>query len=1326
MSSPVQPKKPRTRRLRRALAVVALGGLGLMTVGTIGGLVYLRTDDFQRRVVPLVSAAIAEQTGEQFDVDRMVVSVWPPAVLLEDAALVHPETGEVIVSAREVRAPLVLSSGGPGLGTLRLDGVRATLHIDKGTGLREFRGMKRGGNPLRRLPWQNLDITDTSLTLVFPDGQVDLTGLTVTPAGTLAHVDAELEVQFRDFYDSTAISWQDVQLGPTDIVIPDVALALNSLQTQGRAAVNLDGTLDVALSAHSDLVAFDALLGHPRSLSGTADVDVWLTGHPSDPVAEVTALVQGAGLAVPGAQVPVVHYRFGDVGASALVTKEGIDVIEALVCFRGLDRCHDPEDPDRVRATAFISKDLELSDGHVTAEGLSLAHILRSMDAAPNPWTDFSGDAEISVHGTLNPLFLEGPFDLAVANWRTTSGPVDQPGVSESLVLPRASARGNLAIYKDHLTIDAPVVRGPSSRGRANMYLGFGPKGPLDLNAELTQADLSDFRPLGDSELGGTGTLTGRLWGPFNKIQFDGSGDITDFTVIGIDWADQLQARLRSPDMKRIEVLDATARVGQTPYTGSYILGFDNPMWMDMDIEIPGGRVEDLVHLFLDLDGITGDVAGTLDLDGPLFDLDGEAHLVVADAELYGEHFDVGEGHGYMDTGLFTLDDLRLSRRNGAEGIVLRGGVDREWALDMEVVADGFALEHLGNLAGLDVPLTGTASLAARIDNTLFDPAPQGQLFIRSARYAGERIEDSSVSFETDYGVLRYTGRLFGGTVRAVGTLGLWGEQPYSMSAGLQRFSAGWLYPRGADGSDVTAEFTGVVNLDGNFGATPSPVGLSADLSQARIAWSTHVLNQTGPWHYEQTGDRFELTGIGLVGGDTRFTLTEGRGDANGIELRGEGDVDLDLLRLFTPGLQRSDGTARVSMSATGRGSAVDTIVDVDIEAELFRHESFPGSFEDIHGTVQATRDGYTLTDIEANLGGGRITAGGRIFAKQWTPHRWDLTTDARDVQLQWIDELPPAIGDAQLTFDGPVDALLLAGDVQINEMNFTDRIDWEDWVVEFGEWVAVDYVSLEEEGWFDIDVSVVADNTVTLRNNVAEGRASADLQFIGSTARPGMQGRVQVTDGVFFLQDREFVVDRGLLTWTDPWTWDPQLDFDLATDIRSRDTRYRVNYLVRGPFSNWRTETRSDPPLAQADINALLWFGATTDELEELGELPQALAQGVADFILTDLFITQGRGVTEEIRVFDRVELVTGVDSRGEYSPDPRLLVEKRYTDDVDITVTAELNPVQIDNQLVRAALRLSDQWSLSTWYASQQRDRVLSIGGAYGVDLRARWEVD
>jgi hypothetical protein len=38
----------------------------------------------------------------------------------------------------------------------------------------------------------------------------------------------------------------------------------------------------------------------------------------------------------------------------------------------------------------------------------------------------------------------------------------------------------------------------------------------------------------------------------------------------------------------------------------------------------------------------------------------------------------------------------------------------------------------------------------------------------------------------------------------------------------------------------------------------------------------------------------------------------------------------------------------------------------------------------------------------------------------------------------------------------------------------------------------------------------------------------------------------------------------------------------------------------------------------------------------------------------------------------------------------------------------------------------RIGGIWSLSGWYASLQRARVLPIGGAYGVDVTATWEVE
>ena len=227
---------------------------------------------------------------------------------------------------------------------------------------------------------------------------------------------------------------------------------------------------------------------------------------------------------------------------------------------------------------------------------------------------------------------------------------------------------------------------------------------------------------------------------------------------------------------------------------------------------------------------------------------------------------------------------------------------------------------------------------------------------------------------------------------------------------------------------------------------------------------------------------------------------------------------------------------------------------------------------------------------------------------------------------------------------------------------------------------------------------------------------------------RPGLAGLVEVKEGIAFLQDRQFRIDRGLIQFNDPWTWDPDLDFVLNTDIESREQRYRVDYEIYGPFSNWSSRTRSDPGLPQADVNALLWFGATTQDLEEMGALPSALTQAAADLILTDFLITGQAGDLggELPDLFDRIDLTTGVNGRGEYSPDPHLVVEKRLTDLGDIGLRWELNLVRPDDLFLTLDRRIGGIWSLRGWYASLQRDLVLPIGGAYGVDVTARWEAD
>jgi hypothetical protein len=494
-----------------------------------------------------------------------------------------------------------------------------------------------------------------------------------------------------------------------------------------------------------------------------------------------------------------------------------------------------------------------------------------------------------------------------------------------------------------------------------------------------------------------------------------------------------------------------------------------------------------------------------------------------------------------------------------------------------------------------------------------------------------------------------------------------------------------------------------------------------------RISWSDHVLNTPTPWKIHVDGAQYAFTDLGLKGGGTDAHLSLSGGDEMTVE--GGGVLDLDLLRAIVPGLTKANGQALFTVSALDAEPKTLAVVDMKVDAKLLQHESVPGTFEDVETTLQLTENRIDIGHVTGGLGGGEVSAQGIIDASGWRPQRYDLSMSIQDAQVQWVEELPPAIGNAVLAFDGPVDQLLLSGGVKIQDMTFSDRIEWEDWVVEYREAMLVDAATdYTEEPLFGLAIDIEAQDTIHLRNNVADGTAAAQLRVIGDTVRPGLTGTVEIKEGIAFLQDREFQINRGLMLFNDPWTWDPDLDFVLVTDILSREQRYRVDYQVYGPFSDWKTRTRSDPTLPQADVNALLWFGVTTEDLEEMGALPSALTQAAADLILTDFLIAgQAGDLGQDLPdLFDRIDVTTGVNGRGEYSPEPRLVIEKQLPELGDVELRWEMNLVRPDDLYLTVDKRIGGVWSLSLWYASLQRELVLPIGGAYGTDITARWESD
>ena len=1322
-------------------------------------LLFTQTQLFSRQAARLLEGILSELTGERALVGGVRVQPYYRRVVVEGIVLSHrdedPERdGQTILAIDQIVLVAGWQGRRPSLRLLEIDHPVIRLHYDT-DGLREFRALtsapaaEPAGPPADTFPWERLRVLGADLELEGQGIRLSVDDLDLTPDGgagsrAMSLNAGAISVDLGKLTQTASavhiagieVSPQGLRMPRFDIAFhpnlvrsgpgaPDVAPPLDhpptSLQVAGSATVSAQGPLAADLEVLADLPGWSAALSAPWQLLGQAQSDVELRGTIVKPE------IAGA-LSLTGFQAREL------TGAGNLVTYDPGQITAAFQVDGPLVWLK----PVRLGPTfgaIDVDGSIDLRTGSLQAtlsgEGVRFSDIMRRASGHPDAWIDFGADLEIAVAGTLDPLDLAGSFDLAAAGLRVADGSASDPGNASILAIPRLDLEGELRLHDDGIRIVAHHLHSGASHGAVTAFIGFHGYGPLDVQAEINPLDLSLLRPLDDVGLQGVGRLSARLAGPFDDLRVEGEGEFAGFQVLDIHFADVLVTTIKTDDFVHLELPRFQATAGRSLYTGSLMLAFEDTFWLDTSLLLQRAWLSDIAGMFLDIPGLEGEVDGTLSLLGDPYRLTGEGDLRLSNVDLFGEHFPTGAATGYMDDGVFTLDDLVLTRRDGAESLLARGSVGAGWAMNMEVVSGGLRLER-SDLIPDDVSLRGDLSLDARVGGTLFEPEPEGRLAVRDTWLFGERVADSTVRFETTSGVLSFGGNAAGEGLDLRGTLGLWDDQPYRVEATLDQFPVHAIWPEAVDGTPIEALASGRIAVGGTFGGdAPAPVDLSATLDEVSVSYGANHLTNPTAWRYTQHGKSFQAEGIALQGDGTDLSFGGWRSADGRSAFAGGGTLNLDLARAVVPDLQRAEGTAAVQLSVLGMGGAPpEPVVDIQVQDALIAGAWFPHPFEEISASVTARPDGFEILDMRGRLGGGSFVAGGRIDADGWVPTRYDLSAQLTDARVQYLDYLPPVVASGALSFDGPADDLLLSGDLNVSSMVFTDRINWEEWVTELSAQRLTSTASEAYGDYFSFDLALHADDTIRMRNNVADITGSAELRIVGDTSRTGMVGSVRVDpDGRVYIKDREFEVQRAELLFNDPYTYDPDLDIALKADVKGREQEYTIDYRVTGPYSDWTTQASSDPPLSQSDINALLLFGMTQEELERYGGLSTALVMEGGDLLAARLGIVQtlGDGIFQlEFFKLDRVDLVSGVGQRGRgsISSEVRLLAEKDLG--WDTTLILEQNLSDTSDTYLALDKMIARQLYARIYWASQQYGRSLSIGGAYGLDFNLRWELD
>ena len=440
------------------------------------------------------------------------------------------------------------------------------------------------------------------------------------------------------------------------------------------------------------------------------------------------------------------------------------------------------------------------------------------------------------------------------------------------------------------------------------------------------------------------------------------------------------------------------------------------------------------------------------------------------------------------------------------------------------------------------------------------------------------------------------------------------------------------------------------------------------------------------------------------------------------VAVESTGEANLGILQGFFRNL-RSRGTAALLAHVTGPLAKPRFAGSARLADGRVRHLSLPHGLEAINGIISFDGSGIRIEDVAARVANGQVRFGGRIAMNGFTPGQLSLTAVGEQMRMRYPEGFNSVI-DADLWLRGDMASPVLGGTVTVQDARWTRRFEIDPNLFDFvgGRPVVPAGTAAEETFPLRFDIQVNANNTLQIRNNLADVWASADLKLQGTYDRPALFGRAEIDRGSIVFEGNRYVVTRGSIDFLTPPAGriEPIFDIEAETRVRVPSQTFRITLGVSGTVANPTLTLGSDPPLSNADIVALL-FGTATDVTNELRGLnPQAstqaeeaLLRAAGARLITGTLSAPVRRVVEETLGLQTAQITPTIGTENEpLTPSARLILGKRLSPRAYLTFTRPLGTVALDQIIVLEY----DQSDRLGFVLTQTGDRT------FAIDFRVR----
>ena len=238
------------------------------------------------------------------------------------------------------------------------------------------------------------------------------------------------------------------------------------------------------------------------------------------------------------------------------------------------------------------------------------------------------------------------------------------------------------------------------------------------------------------------------------------------------------------------------------------------------------------------------------------------------------------------------------------------------------------------------------------------------------------------------------------------------------------------------------------------------------------------------------------------------------------------------------------------------------------------------------------------VRSLTAQSGGGLLSVSGYIGFQNGLYA--DLTATGKSIRVRYPQGVS-SLADATLRLQGPQNNLLLNGNVVVTRFAINADLDMAAFASQSTAAPAI-VAADAPSNHLRLDVHLTSAPQLNFQNAYAKLAGDVDLRLRGTLAAPSLLGRISLTEGSTSLGGTRYELQRGDIYFNNPVRIQPNIDLDATARVED----YDITLGLHGTPDKLKVTYRSEPPLPEADVIALLALGRTQSETSAYAQQQQ------------------------------------------------------------------------------------------------------------------------